>query len=237
MNKKKVFVVALAICLIAIISMGTLAWFSDTESVDNKFLFATTEDDTADEVFNVVLTEDEAPADKLYDDIQPGAVLDKNPTVTNAGYYDQYIRVTVTIKNEAKFVEHIMAGDATFDADVFAGFDSTKWIADTDKGGYEGVANTDGSRTYTFYYNGILAGEQTTDANKISSVVLFTDVKIPTDLTREDVADLNAAAADGATTSFDISVKADAVQTENVGAVDTATDAANAKTAFTTVGM
>ena len=30
LNKKKVFTIALAICLIAILSMGSLAWFSDT---------------------------------------------------------------------------------------------------------------------------------------------------------------------------------------------------------------
>lgn len=239
-NKKKVFVVAIALCLVAILSMGTLAWFSDTGSVDNKFLFATTDDDTADEVFNVELTEPNAPTDKSYKDILPGDILAKDPTITNAGYYDQYIRVTVTIKNAAMFIEHIANKVSTFRSDVFVGFDNTKWIADTEKGGYEGKYDTaTDTQTYVFYYNGILAGEQTTDANKVSWDVLFTAVKIPDDLTREDAAEINAAVNDATSldTSFGISIVADAVQTKNVGAVDTNTHAANAKIAFTTVGM
>lgn len=39
MNKKKVFTLALAVCLIAILSMGTLAWFSDSDSIKNDFMF------------------------------------------------------------------------------------------------------------------------------------------------------------------------------------------------------
>ena len=231
MTKKKVFVAALAVCLVAIISLGTLAWFSDSESVDNKFLFATTEDDTADEVFNVVLTEPNAPADKEYKDIEPGAVLAKDPTITNAGYYDQYIRATVTIKNAEMFIKHIMENDSTFRAAVFAGFDSTKWVADNSQGTIDTIANT---ITYTFYYNGILAGEQTTAEDKVSTVTLFTAVNIPGEsLSREDVADLNAAATGNK--SFEIKVVADAVQTENVVKTATVGTAAAAKEAFTTV--
>lgn len=234
MTKKKVFVAALAICLVAIISMGTLAWFSDSESVDNKFLFATTEDDTADEVFNVVLEEPNAPADKEYKDIEPGAVLDKDPTVTNAGYYDQYIRATVTIKNAAKFVEHIMEGNSRFRAEVFQNFDADKWRSENIDGVMDTTANT---ITYTFYYHGILAGEQTTDSNKVSSETLFTAVIIPGEsLSREDVAELNKAALDaGATKSFEINVKADAVQTENVVVNATPGTYAAAMEAFKTV--
>lgn len=231
MTKKKVFVAALAVCLIAILSLGTLAWFSDSESVDNKFLFATTEDDTADEVFNVVLDEPNAPEDKEYTDIEPGDVLAKDPTITNAGYYDQYIRAKVTITNADKFIEHIAEGDSTFRAAVFAGFDSTKWVADDIQGTLDTAANT---ITYTFYYNGILAGEQTTDEDKVSTVTLFTAVNIPGEsLSREDVAELNAAAT--GTKSFEIKVVADAVQTENVVQTATAGTAAAAKEAFATV--
>lgn len=229
--KKKVFLVALAVAIIATLSLGTLAWFNDTENVDNKFYFATTEDDTADEVFSVELTEPDAPANNDYKDIEPGDVLAKDPTITNTGYYDQYIRATVTIKNAAKFVEHIMEGNSAFRPEVFANFDATKWVADDINGAVDTAANT---ITYTFYYNGILAGEQTTDAAKISSETLFTAVIIPDEsLSREDVAELNAAAT--GTTSFEINVKADAVQTENVVKVATVGTAAAAKEAFATV--
>lgn len=224
--KKKVFLVALAVAIIATLSLGTLAWFNDSEDVDNKFYFATTEDDTPDEVFNVVLTEDDKPEGKEYKDIEPGDVLSKDPTITNAGYYDQYIRATVTITNAAMFKEHIMENDSTFRADVFQGFDSTKWVADDIVGKLE-----NDTLTYIFYYNGILAGEQTTDATAIRSEKLFTAVIIPDEsLTKEDVAKLNEASK--ANDSFEINIKAEAVQTENVVEVATKGTAAAAKEAF-----
>lgn len=235
-TKKKVFVAALAVCLVAILSAGSLAWFSDTESVNNKFLFATTEDDTADEVFNVVLDEPNAPADKEYKDIEPGAVLAKDPTITNAGYYDQYIRVTVTIKNATKFIEHIMGGNSRFRADVFRDFNEDKWRSEKIDGEKDNAANT---ITYTFYYHGILAGKQTTDPNKVSSETLFTAVIIPGEnLSKEAVADLNKAAHEaGATQSFEIDVKAEAVQTENVVENSTPGTYAAAMEAFRKVNL
>ena len=56
MTKKKVFVAALAICLIAIISMGTLAWFNATDDITNNFKVATDENDT-DPTFSVKVSE------------------------------------------------------------------------------------------------------------------------------------------------------------------------------------
>ena len=38
MNKKKVFTLALAVCLIAILSMSTLAWFNDSDTIVNEFM-------------------------------------------------------------------------------------------------------------------------------------------------------------------------------------------------------
>ena len=40
MTKKKVFVTALAICLVAILSMGSLAWFNASDTITNKFKIA-----------------------------------------------------------------------------------------------------------------------------------------------------------------------------------------------------
>ena len=53
MTKKKVFVIALAICLVAIISMGTLAWFNAQDAVTNDFMIADSDDDTPNEIFSV----------------------------------------------------------------------------------------------------------------------------------------------------------------------------------------
>ena len=77
LTKKKVFVSALAICLIAIISMGTLAWFSAQDEVTNKFMIADSDDDTPDEIFSVDVWENTPDGDKdqdgyEYTDILPG---------------------------------------------------------------------------------------------------------------------------------------------------------------------
>ena len=45
MNKKKVFILALAVCLIAILSMSTLAWFNAADDVTNKFMIADSDGD------------------------------------------------------------------------------------------------------------------------------------------------------------------------------------------------
>ena len=43
-TKKKVLLASLAVCLIALLSAGTLAWFTDSEEVTNEFKIATSED-------------------------------------------------------------------------------------------------------------------------------------------------------------------------------------------------
>ena len=53
LTKKKVFVAALAICLIAILSFGTLAWFSAGDSVKNEFYVADSTEKDPDELERV----------------------------------------------------------------------------------------------------------------------------------------------------------------------------------------
>ena len=45
LNKKKVVVSALAVSLVAILSFGTIAWFSAEDTIENKFHFADSDDD------------------------------------------------------------------------------------------------------------------------------------------------------------------------------------------------
>ena len=44
LTKKKVLLASLAICLVAIISFGTLAWFTADDQVTNTFLVANSEE-------------------------------------------------------------------------------------------------------------------------------------------------------------------------------------------------
>lgn len=226
LTKKKVFVVALAVCLVAILSMGSLAWFTDADDVTNKFLIADSEDDTPDEIFSVDVKErvdtdgdgvydatiDVAPNESAgftYKDILPGDKLVKEPVIKNTGHYDQYIRVTVTISDATAWLNAV--GENIAMNGVFVGFDESKWnnISKAIEGSTDTV-------TYVLYYNDILESGKEFSA--------FTHVKIPESLTREQ-----AVAFGG---EFTIDVKAEAVQTENV-----TPNNGGAYEAFRTVGL
>lgn len=219
LTKKKVFVSALAICLIAIISMGTLAWFSAQDEVTNKFMIADSDDDTPDEIFSVDVWENTPDGEKdqdgyEYTDILPGDTLKKEARVENTGHYDQYVRVTVTISDAQAW---IAALGADFNvADVFDGFVAADWNHIWNN--MNGATTIPENFVYVMYYKNIV---------KPGDVInVFNNVKIPTSLTREE-----AVAFGG---NFDITVKAEAVQTENV--VPEGTAAADAAwAAFKTV--
>ena len=219
LTKKKVFVSALAICLIAIISMGTLAWFSAQDEVTNKFMIADSDDDTPDEIFSVDVWENTPDGEKdqdgyEYTDILPGDTLKKEARVENTGYYDQYVRVTVTISDAQAW---IAALGADFNvADVFDGFVAADWNHIWNN--MNGATTIPENFVYVMYYKNIV---------KPGDVInVFNNVKIPTSLTRDE-----AVAFGG---NFDITVKAEAVQTENV--VPEGTAAADAAwAAFKTV--
>ena len=211
-TKKKIFVIALAICLIATISMGTLAWFSASDSITNDFYIADSGDhtDDPDAIFSVAVWEKTPDSNEdtdgyEYTKILPGTVLTKEPHVENTGYYSQYIRAVVTISDAAAW---IAAVDGIDMAEVFLGFDESVWTNISME--RDTAADT---LTYVLYYDGILESGK--------DITLFEQVKIPGSLTVEQA----AAFAGG----FSITVKAQAVQTENVGA--------NAYEAFTTVGL
>ena len=109
MTKSKILVVALAISLVAVASMGTLAWFSANDSVTNNFYIADS-DDTPDDIFSIDVWErDEeggTPVDNIeYPDIQPGDDLYKEVNVENTGKYPQYARVIVTVSDASIWQE------------------------------------------------------------------------------------------------------------------------------------
>lgn len=212
-SKRKIVVLSLLVCLMALITtMGSLAWFSDSKNVTNEFLVAGSDDENPDKVFSVTLWEKTPEGDEdfnghEYKDILPGSVLVKEPHIKNTGAYDQYIRVTVTISDGEAWINALGASaDVTA---VFDGFDVTKWNHIWNN--LNGATSIPEEIVYVMYYN-----EKLTPG---SEIVLFNNVVIPTTLTQAQ-----AAAFDG---GFTINVKAEAVQTENVGADAVAsTDAA-----------
>lgn len=215
MNKRKIFVIALAVCLIAVLSMGTLAWFSAEDSIENKFHFADSNDDgKTDFSVDVVESNDPEGDGLVFEELLPGASLEKDPTVKNTSSsdkYSQYIRVTLTLKDPTG------AWKAAFDAkrvgegkylaflnEMFKTVDmqNTWELAGSQGVGY-GYDENAKEFFWVFYYKNIL--------KKGEEVKLFTQVVIPTGLT---VADASAMLS-----KFDVTVKAEAIQSENLGLI------------------
>ena len=219
-NQKKVFALALAACLLAVLSAGSLAWFTDTDSVTNQFMIADSAS-TPDAVFSVDVWEyangDRENRDQdgaVFENILPGSKLHKQPYVENTGAYDQYIRVHVTVTNADAWIAAL--GNGYDLGTMFGGHDESLWTR-MEAGVYNAEQNT---YTMTFYLNGKLAPK--------AAACLFTDVTIPGRLTREDMVFIGG--------QFALTILAEAVQTENLG-VDTADDICDAYQAFQAVGM
>lgn len=206
MTKKKVFVAALAICLIAIISAGTLAWFTDSDEVDNRFQVSTDSEQKPD--FRITLYETEVDPstnsfgdangngviDKVkfntYTHILPGAVLPKDPTVRNDGQYDQWVRIKVTLNNYDQWQEALGTG---FDFRTLFNV-GTAWSFDTIT-----TNETDKTLTLVYYLDSKLTVGST-------STPLFDKVTIPTVFTVDNIP-----------TDFNLKIVAEALQAEHTG--------------------
>lgn len=216
LTKKKVFTLALAVCLIATLSMGTLAWFTDDDVAQNDFMIAGS-DENADKVFSVDVWEDRdgdgvadddfAEPDKeglLYTDIQPGDTVKKNAFVKNTGSYEQYIRVKIIVSHASVWQEAYAAEMVPVTEFVDVNLDEIDGIAST-------IEN--GSFVYYLYYTGKLAVGGQKEIFKHAYICEYLD--------RDQAVTLS--------NDFNIKVVAEAVQTAHVGE--------NAYEAFKTVGM
>ena len=219
MNKKKVFILALAVCLIAILSMSTLAWFNANDSVKNDFMFDDTNNDgTPDFMVNIFETgEDANIGGKEYLHVAPGAVLDKDPTVKNEGDYAMYTRVIVTLDNASTWIaisdkySLVENDNLILEEMVDINANWTRFELPV----YNTTADT---LTYVYYYNDSVDADDTTAS-------LFTKVTIPTAPQQDDMIfddDM-----------FSITVKADAIQSDNIiTATTTLVNNSEAYTAF-----
>ena len=215
MTKKKLFVAALAICLVAILSMGTLAWFSAQDEVTNKFYIASSDDTDPEDIFSIDVKENTPDGDDdqdgyEYKDVLPGDVLKKEVIVENTGYYDQYVRVTVTVSDAAAWMDALKTNGKTPKLEqIVEGYDpnANVWTDTT------AVVTADDTIVYTLHYRNILLGDEESIYDNggahAESVTVFTAVKVPESLTVEQAAAFK--------TNFEINVKAEAVQTENLG--------------------
>ncbi len=176
--KKKI----LALCVVAIIAVtaiagASLAYLTDNEAKTNVF--------TVGKV-DIELTEPnwDATGAAEADDVYPGEPLAKDPTVKNIGANPCFVRVSVSDLDQ--FVEKY--GDTamiTYRTDYVDGKLGENWVLHTD--GY-------------FYYNKVLAVDETTDA-------LFDQIVIPfalenSETAKDIVVSAYAVQAQGARPSF-----------------------------------
>lgn len=176
--KKKI----LALCVVAIIAVtaiagASLAYLTDNEAKTNVF--------TVGKV-DIELTEPnwDATGAAEAEDVYPGEPLAKDPTVKNIGANPCFVRVSVSDLDQ--FVEKY--GDTamiTYRTDYVDGKLGENWVLHTD--GY-------------FYYNKVLAVDETTDA-------LFDQIVIPfalenSETAKDIVVSAYAVQAQGARPSF-----------------------------------
>lgn len=215
LSKRKVFLAALAICIVAILSFSTLAWFTATDEVTNTFKIADSDGDGTPD-FSVDVWEkendgdDNADADgdgdntvthegNKYENILPGDVIAKNPTVENTGDYDQWIRVYVTFDEFSVIEPACKKHNISSDLRDWLNVDLENWTADNDA---TNVSDDGDKVTYVYYYNYKLVKDQ--------SATLFDKVTIPGAFEQEDMRYVNG--------NFNITVKAEAIQSDNTGA-------------------
>lgn len=85
MNKRKIMVMALALCMVAILAVGgTLAYFTSEDSADNVFTMGNVEIDLQEDF-------------EQNSNLQPGLDINKDVRVQNTGTNDAYVRVHLAI--------------------------------------------------------------------------------------------------------------------------------------------
>lgn len=221
-NKKKVFVVAVAVCLIAILSLSSLAWFSDADEVTNNFQVAGGENEDPDDIFSIDVMEavdtdgdgkvdatvgyddDANPVhEALYKDIVPGDMLIKRPQSKNTGSYAQWVRFKVTFDNANDWIA-VMAQYGYELLDLLYLQDGTTKLTDSTNWTFvpEDTYVENDKITYVFYRNEVIEPGDT--------AILFGNVKIPVELTQYDMALFTEG-------KFQMVVRGEAIQAEHTG--------------------
>lgn len=204
MTKKKVFVAALAVCLVTTLSMGTLAWFTATDNVTNEFLLADS-DSNGEADFSVDVKESDDQGTTwtdeglTFDDILPGQTLPKLAVVKNTSTgerYSQYIRVTIEVVGAPAWQSGYIGADLKTSLDI----DETVWRITS-------VTWDSATRTnkLVMYLRDVL--------EKDEQATIFETVTIPSKFVNDADSLFNL-------TDFTINIKAEAIQSESLGITD-----------------
>lgn len=215
--KKALLLVLCAALLVSASVMGTVAYLTSQDEVVNSFT-----------VGQVKISLDEAPVDTNGDEttgarvqtnrykLLPGHEYDKDPTVhVTKGSEDCYVRMFVTITHDTAWndiCDKYKNDDDTnkFGADdMFTGLNLTNWkLHEIHKN-----AAKDNTRTYEFWYQTKVANIPENEDKDLEA--LFTGIKMPGELTNEDLAMLaDDPQTTGVDEGFKIYVVAQAIQAD-----------------------
>lgn len=206
--KKRIAIVSCLVMVLALVVGGTLAYFYDADEATNVFSTA-----DKDSVEIEVEEPDFDPEDG--EDVLPGDTISKNPTVTNTGTEEVYVRFVVTLTDSdgtvitdaeraAKILEMIVY--AASGLDTSTGY-SSSYISSLPRVNPSFTLDTSRGSTGIYYYN------YNTTLKADESVVLFNYVVVPTDWTQDDLDLLG---------DFNIVVRAEAIQAANIASASDA---------------
>lgn len=189
--KKKITALALVVAILAIaIIGGTLAYFTDTKTATNTFTVGNVKIELDEQKPG---TNERTTTGVEYTSVTPGVAYAKDPTVTNTGNNDAWVRVNVTLSDAAAFKAAAKEHGVTDLATVFGGHDEAKWT----RAGIKEDSEHD-TLTYSYYYKTVLAKNASTGP-------LFTTVTVPASFTTDEMKLIG---------DFSITVTADAIQKE-----------------------
>lgn len=192
MKKKNILMIALSLCLVAIIAVGgTFAYFTDsTDTKANVFTLGLVDIELHDESTDPKLDPSAGTDDGLtYVDVLPGDTLDKDVYVTvNKDSSDAYVGIFVTVESDND--NYSVAGlvsDAMMRAGTMMNWNSY-------------FAEHDGKEGILYVYKDVVSSDGVEDVR----LDLFTDICIP-----------DSWGNDFAESTFSISVQAFAVQADH----------------------
>ena len=222
--KKRIMIIAAIVCIVALIGVGTLAYFQDYKEMTNMFAVAGADDPNNpngnmsatdlfsiklyetkyDEQTNSVVANEITETGNTYDDLLPNTVVAKDPTVENTGKYAAWVRMKVTMTNANNWKAALEKHGLDIQS-VIQGVDGNKWYNITQQ--YDPAGS--GTLMLTFYLREALPAEDdASTAIQDDAATLFTAIKIPAELEVSDLANL---------ASFHIKVRAEAIQADNNG--------------------
>lgn len=199
--KKTIAIVALVVLVAVASVLGTLAYLTDTRTVENTFTMGDVKiklDETN------VKNPEERVTSNTYTDMAPGIVYTKDPVVTNVGPSDAWVRMIVTVENGMNWLglynENVWTApqEAAFKALINNTLSEDWELTDVDY-----VTNSERGTTdfvATLKYKTPLATSSATSA-------AFTEVTIPAKATANDIT--TRISQNG---TFHIDVKAEAIQ-------------------------